>query len=166
MRAAERRFRYLRFMTTSIEAILVHAEKLASDLELDMAWETPEPGYGGYWKATNPQKAVTIRARANRAIAFLQLQAGDHSHWTTSARMVLQSNGENQSMESGARGVGETVRLWIDEVRQGFASLRLADDLSRRALASTDLMEQVRMLLGDKAIHPGAPIVLLGQPSK
>lgn len=149
-------------MATSVEAIVAHAEKLANALELDMRWMEPEPGYRGHWAASDGQKLTLIRARANRAIAFLQQHTGEQSEWTMSARVVLQSNGENQSMESGARGVAEILREWIDEVRQGFAAPRLADALGGRTLASTDLMDQVRMLNADSAVHPAAPIVLAG----
>lgn len=140
----------------------MHAEKLANDLELDMRWHEPEPGYRGYWEASDAQQLTLIRARANRAIAFLQQQTGESSQWTVGARAFMQSNGENQSMESGARGVAEVIRQWIDEVRQGFAVPRLADALGVRALASSDLMDQVRMLVADTSVHPAAPIVLAG----
>lgn len=153
---------YVRFVTASVDSILSHAERLAEDLAVDMQWHEPEPGFRGYWEASSPQKLTAIRARASRAIAFLQLQTGEHSQWTMGARAVLQSNGENQSMESGARAVGELLREWVDEVRAGFAVPRLADALGVRALASSELMDQVRMLVADRSVHPAAPIVLAG----
>lgn len=146
----------------ALDLIVAHAEKLASELELDMDWQRPDVGYNGYWKATDGTKLVLIKARANRAIAFLQQHAGNDSQWTQAARSVLMSDGENQSMETGARGVGEVVRQWTDEVRAGFASPRTVDFFGARTLASTDLMDQVRALLSDRTVHPAAPIVLAG----
>lgn len=127
-----------------------------------MHWKPSEAGYRGYWSADDGTKLVLIRARANRCIAFLQEHAGETSQWTIAARAVLQSSGENQSMETGARGVGEVLRQWTDEVRAGFSVPRLVDSFGARSLATTDLMEQVRTLLADLSVHPAAPIVLAG----
>jgi hypothetical protein len=142
------------------DALLTHAEALASALELDMEWKPPEPGYNGYWKASDGTKLIVISARANRAIAFLQNHTGEDSHWTQAARSILQSGGDDQSMETGARGVGEIVRQWIEEVRAGYATPRTADAVGARIVASTDLMDQVRKLVDDRSVHPAAPVVL------
>jgi hypothetical protein len=144
-------------VATFVDDILAHAEYLSSELEVDMSWSPPESGYKGFWQAQDGTKLILIRARANRAIAFLDRHAGAQSQWTTGARAVLQSSGENQSMESGARGVGELLRFWVDEVRRGFTSPNLADEFGSRTIASTDLMEQVRTLLVDRKVHPAVP---------
>ena len=85
------------------------------------------------------------------------MHAGAHSHWSNAARSMMQSSGGNQSMETGARGVGELVGQWIAEVRAGFATPHLVDAFEARSLAATDFMEQVRTLLAVGSIHPAAP---------
>jgi hypothetical protein len=47
-------------------------------------------------------------------------------------------------------------------VEEGYSSIIGADALGIRAVASTDLMEQIRILVADKAVNPAAPIVLAG----
>ena len=65
-------------------------------------------------------------------------------------------------MESGARAIGGVISEWISAVRSGQAQPRLVESLGARAVASTDLLEQVRALNSDKNVIPAAPIVLAG----
>lgn len=65
-------------------------------------------------------------------------------------------------MESGARALADILRAWIAQVDDGTVAPRNIEAQSARAVASTDLMEQVRVLVDDKTIHPAAPVVLAG----
>ena len=53
------RHRYPRFVPTSVDATLAHAEALVADLERDMTWQTPDVGYRGYWKNEDGTKAFS-----------------------------------------------------------------------------------------------------------
>ena len=151
-------------MEEAIEKILKWAEGHIENLTRDMMWQEGEmPGLSrGYWKAYNKQTLGTIRARATSALAFLERYAGNDSRWTKDAHDVFNNKGENQSMESGARAIGEVLKEWIDMVRSGQIQPRLSDSFSVRAASSTDLLEQVRVLNEDEGIDPAAPIVLAG----
>jgi len=74
---------------------------------------------------------------------------------------VFTNKGENQSMESGVRAIGDVLEEWIRMVRSGQIRPRLVD-FSARAASSTDLLEQVRTLNSDLGVAPAAPIVLAG----
>jgi hypothetical protein len=65
-------------------------------------------------------------------------------------------------MESGARALGDVLRAWADQAEAGIITVPQAEALGARAVASTDLMDQVRMLNEDREVHPAAPIVLAG----
>jgi hypothetical protein len=65
-------------------------------------------------------------------------------------------------MPSGARALGDVLREWAAAVDAGIAVPRHVEALGARAVASIDLMEQVRVLAEDKNVHPAAPIVLAG----
>ena len=146
----------------STEQILEWADSHVDQLRLDMTWVPPEPGFGGYWKASYPQSKSVIRARAAAALDFLERFTGPESRWTQAAHEVFQNNGEKQSMESGARAVGDIISQWITGVRSGQVRPRIVEALGARAVASTDLMEQVRALNADDRVSPAAPIVLAG----
>ncbi len=79
-----------------------------------------------------------------------------------SAREVFNNKGEKQSMESGARAVGDVIAEWVRMVCSGHVKPRLVESFSVSAAASTDLLEQVRALNADKGVVPAAPIVLAG----
>jgi hypothetical protein len=65
-------------------------------------------------------------------------------------------------METGARELGDVLRAWADQVEAGIVPIRQVDAQGARAIASSELMEQVRQLWGVKEIHAAAPIVLAG----
>lgn len=75
---------------------------------------------------------------------------------------MFDNNGEGQSMESGARALAEVLRAWTAQVEAGVLVPRYIEAHGARKVASTDLMEQVRLLAEDGTIHPAAPIVLAG----
>lgn len=147
-------------MATLDEALgwaLLHADVL----EQDMHWRQ-DGSYGGWWEATNEEAKSKIRARAVAALAFLHSYAGHDSQWTIRASMVFDDNGDRQSMESGARAIADVIRGWVEQVRAGVALPRIVEAQGARAIASTDLMEQVRALVEDPSVSPAAPIVLAG----
>lgn len=146
----------------SSEQILEWAEGLAEELTQEMQWTRSEYGSGGYWEATNHECKDRIRARATAALAFLERFAGTDSRWSQDARGAFDSGGDSGSMESGARAVGEVIRQWIRAIRSGQAMPRLVESLGVRAVASIDLLEQVRALNTDQRVAPAAPIVLAG----
>ena len=115
---------------------------------------------GGYWRASPADAQSRIRARVTAACAFLDEYTGTGSLWSKDARNVFNNKGENQSMESGARAVGDVIKEWTRMVRSGQAKPRLVESFSARAASSTDLLEQVRTLNEDRSITPAAPIVL------
>jgi hypothetical protein len=141
--------------------VLAYARELAERLDGDMQWHDSSGG-GGYWKATNPRFLMTIIARATQALEFFRIYAGADSFWTSQAEAIYQNNGERQSRESGARGIGDLLRAWVDQVEHDVIEIvgeRVRNEISG---AQMDLMGQVRQLLQNKEVHPAAPIVLCG----
>ena len=145
-----------------VQDLLSYARQLADELGKDMAWEPGSGGYGGWWAATNPEVKPKIMARAVAALDFLRQYAGPDSFWTERALSVYENNGDNQSMESGARAVGDLLRTWADQVDAGVTEIAGSQAWAEIGIASTDVMGQVRRLLEDRANHPAAAIVLCG----
>lgn len=127
-----------------------------------MHWKQGDAGYGGYWQADRPELKSVIRARATSALDFLQRFAGSDSQWSRRAQQVFDGHGDRESMESGARAIADILREWAHQVVGGTYVPRLVEAQGARVIASTDLMDQVRVLVDDKSIHPAAPIVLAG----
>jgi len=144
----------------TIAALLSWARDHATQLEADMTFRKGDPGYGWWWEATSPAAESKIRARAYTALDFLDRFAGADSQWAVRAHTAFDKN--SHSMETGARELGDVLRAWADQVEAGIAPIRQVDAQGARAVASSDLMEQVRMLLGERDVHPAAPIVLAG----
>ena len=146
----------------TIEQLLEWAEGHVQDLTQEMRWVPRNAGSGGYWKATDPQAKGRIRARAIAALAFLERFTGTGSRWSENAHDVFKNEGEKQTMESGARAVGDILTEWTRMVRSGQVKPRLVETFTTRAVSSTDLLEQVRALNADNSVIPAAPIVLAG----
>lgn len=127
-----------------------------------MFWHPTASTSRGFWKGADHEATERIRARATAALAFLERFAGPDSHWSQAARNVFENNGDHQSMESGARAVGDVISEWNRAVSSGQAQPRLVESISVRSVASTDLLEQVRLLNADENVIPAAPIVLAG----
>lgn len=144
----------------AIGEILEWAEGHANGLTQEMVWE--EGDYGGYWKAIPSSAKGRIRARVTAALDFLERFTGADSRWTASAHEVFKSKGENQSMESGAHAVGDVLAEWIRMVQSGQVKPRLVESFSVRAVSSSDLLEQVRVLNSNMDVVPAAPIMLAG----
>lgn len=149
----------VRVLTTG--EVLAAARRLADDLYLDMRWH-PSDVDRGYWEAVARENLFVIVARAAGALEFLRQHAGADSMWTARAVAVFDSKGDHQSTESGARAVGDLLRVWASQVEAGVAPL--ANEAARRSVAavSTDLMSVVRDLLSDPQAHPAPAIVMCG----
>jgi hypothetical protein len=148
-------------MPTSAE-LVSWAREHATQLEADMTLHPAQPGYGPYWEATGGSRDTEskIRARAIAALDFLERFTGSESQWTVRGHAVFDKN--SHSMETGARALGDVLRAWADQVEAGIVLVPQAEAQGARAVASTDVMEQVRRLNEDRNVHPAAPIVLAG----
>ncbi len=128
-----------------------------------MQWQPSEHSVsGGWWAPTDSTRLSEIVARAAAALEFLRRYAGDDSYWTTRARAIYDSRGENQSTASGARALAPLLRQWTEQVEAGITPIIGSDALGQIGVVSTDVMTQVERLLADKQTHPAAPIVLCG----
>lgn len=141
--------------------IVTWARTHAQQLQIDMVWVEHEYG-PGFWKATSPEAFTEIIARATAALEFLQQYAGQDSQWMSRATAIYDGQGDNQSIESGARALGGMLNGWASQVESGLIEIPGAMASEVRSIASVDLMTQVRQLLEDKNVHPAAPIVLAG----
>ena len=139
------------------EQILKWAEGHVLDLSREMTWQEWSHASGGRWVAAGPEATDRIRARATSALAFLERYTGTDSRWTQNAHGVFNDLSTAQSMESGARAISDVISEWTRAVRSGQAQPRLVESLGARAVASTDLLEQVRALNADKNVIPGCP---------
>jgi hypothetical protein len=147
-------------MPTNAE-LVSWARTHATRLEADMTLHPKEPGFAGpYWEATDLAAESRIRARAITTLDFLHRFAGPESQWSVRGHAVFDKG--SRSMETGARDLGDVLRAWADQVESGILVVPQVEASGVRAIASTDLMEQVRKLLDDKGVHPAAPIVLAG----
>jgi hypothetical protein len=129
--------------------VLAYARQQADELEKDMAWKQNEPGYGGYWQAPDKSIASRITARAVAALEFFRQYAGEDSFWTQRAIFAYQNHGDNQSLESGARAVGDLLRAWADQVEAGVVEIAGSRAWAEIGIVSTDVMSQVRRLSED-----------------
>lgn len=146
-------------MATSDE-LAAWALKQADQLELDMEWRQGAGGSG--WWESSPVVLPKVRSRAIAALDFLERFNGPDSTWATRAQKVLDNHGERQSLESGARSLGDILRAWAQAVQDGIVVPRRVEAQGARAVASTDVMEQIRALLAEKEVHAAAPIMLAG----
>jgi hypothetical protein len=150
----------LRAMLSTTD-LVAWARKHAQELTLDMTTARGEFGGNQYWIASDEADAeAKIHARAITALDFLDRFAGADSQWAVRAHTLLDKN--KHSMETGARTLGDVLRAWADQVEAGIVPVLQAEAQGARAIASTDLMEQVRLLNEDKGVSPAAPIVLAG----
>lgn len=146
---------------TSREQVVAWAREQAQELQSDMRFE-PSDVHGGYWTLMDQSDKGLLMARAASALEFLRQHAGDDSEWLRRATIAYESNGDRSSMESGVHAIGEIMRLWAAQVESGVTRLSAELGEGIRSLASTDIMEQVRLLNEDRRVHAAAPIVLAG----
>jgi len=140
------------------EELVQWALNHANALERDMALQE-RPGAVGVW-ISSVRDRPKIRARAIAALDFLDRFGGHDSQWAIMAHEVFDKN--TSSMETGARALGDVLREWAAAVRAGVVVPRQVEAQGARTVASTDLMDQVRVLAEDRSVHPAAPIVLAG----
>ncbi|GAA2501381.1 hypothetical protein GCM10009858_44510 [Terrabacter carboxydivorans] len=103
-----------------------------------------------------------MMARAAAGLEFLRQHAGNDSEWLRRATIAYDSNGDRSSLESGVHAIGEILRLWAAQVEAGVSHLPAELGEGVRALASTEIMGQVRLLNEERDVHAAAPIVLSG----
>ena len=132
----------------------------ATELEADMSFRRGDYSGSWWWEATSPVAESKIHARAYAALYFLDRFAGADSQWAVRAHNAFDNN--KHSKTTGARELGDILREWADQVEAGIVPIRQVDAQGARAVASSDLMEQVQMLMEQRDVHPAAPIVLAG----
>jgi hypothetical protein len=139
------------------------ARECATRLEGDMVFRQSEYGYGWpWWEATSPGAKAKIRARAIAALDFLDRYAGPDSQWAVRGRAAFETNEQEHSMETGARELAAVLQAWADQVESGIVSIRQVEAQGARAVASSDLMEQVHELREERGVPAPVPIVLAG----
>lgn len=147
----------------SKEELVARARRHADEVRLDMHYVPQKPGgISGYWTASQVGDKSKIKARATAALDFLRVYAGDESQWFRRAQLAYESHGDNESTESGVRQIGDILELWAISIEEGYSAIVGVDSLGVRTVASTDLMEQVRLLVADKSVMPAAPMMLAG----
>ena len=139
------------------EELVQAAFKYASELEQDMSWQGPSPGYAGYWDVTETAEPA-VSARAVAALDFLERYGGHDTPWAIRGHKIFDERG----LGNGARALADILRSWAAAVTSGILVPRRVEAQGARAVASIDLMEQVRVLAEDRNVHPAAPIVLAG----
>jgi hypothetical protein len=146
----------------SSDELVSRARQLAVELWDELEWESRSEGWGGFWKLKDERRKGTLFGLAAGALGFLSQYAGEGSQWFERARIAWESNAGNSSLETGGASLAETLKLWADEVDRGVAAVLGAEASNVRAIASTDLMEQVHALVQERGVHPAASIVLAG----
>ncbi|MXZ84062.1 MAG: hypothetical protein F4Z02_00180 [Acidimicrobiia bacterium] len=146
----------------STKQILTWADTHVKALNSSINWRDPLNEDSGFWEASNPRETSKIRARTNAALAFLERFTGSDSRWTQAAHGEFESGWKLGVMEHCALAIADIIIEWIAGVDSGQVKPRIAETLGARAVASTDLMEQVRVLNSDQNVTPAAPIVLSG----
>jgi hypothetical protein len=110
---------------------------------------------GHHWVANDDAAEELITARTAAAVEFLRQYAGPDSVWAERA-------GKQSSGPSHARTLAALLRAWADQVDAGIVEIAGSRAWTEVGIVSTDVMDQVRRLLEDNAVHPAAPIVLCG----
>jgi hypothetical protein len=91
------------------------------------------------------------------AMEFLRTRGAANS-FHKAAVTLLQNRVERDFPAEIAR----ILDAWADHAEAGLTATRGGFEASARVAASTDLMEQVDLLLQDKRVHPAAPVMLAG----
>ena len=130
------------------------AQNHANALEKDMTWT--QAGSSQYWMPSSRDVESKIRARVIAALDFLDRFTGHDSQWTVRGREVADNN--RSSMASGARALGDVLREWASAVAAGIVVVPQVEAQGARAVASTDLMDQVRVLAEDRSVRGHAPL--------
>lgn len=134
------------------------AREYADALEQNMMWNQSISGRG-FWSAMD-QAEAKIRARSVAALNFLEQFSGRDSQWALRAHEIYEKR--DDTVAEAARNLAGLLREWSDAVESGIFIPCQIETQAVRAVASTDLMGQVRALVEDKNVHPAAPFVLAG----
>lgn len=143
------------------EGLVKSARDYANALEQDTRWTPPGQALSGrgYWDAAENAEAK-VRGRAVAALSFVEQFGGRDSQWALRAHEIYEHNGD--TIAQVARNLAGLLREWSDAVESGVSIPHQIETQAVRAVASTDLMGQVRALVDDRHVHPAAPIVLAG----
>jgi uncharacterized protein YukE len=142
----------------TVAQTVAKARALAQEMQLDMHLE--EGVYSGHFWNARVGDEDKVRARAIAGLDFLDRHAGPQSQWARRGHNVFDRQG--QTIAQAAHALSEVVAAWADQVEDGMVPVFRIETQGLRAVASTDLMEQVRKLNEDNTVHPAAPIVLAG----
>lgn len=138
------------------EDLLHHAADLADELDECFLREVVvSDGQEKIRRTLNHDHATRCGVLLTTILDFLERYSGSDSRWTKDARELA---------KDAYRGlaVAALLKQWVSEIRSGSLVPQAVSALGVREIASTDLMEQVRMLNEDKRVVPAAPIVLAG----
>jgi hypothetical protein len=143
------------------DELVKSAREYAEALEHDMKWKPANQSMSGrgYWSVTE-QADAQVGARAVAALNFLDQFSGRDSQWALRTHEVYER--KSDGIAQVARNLAGLLREWSDAVESGVFIPRQIETQALRAVASTDLMGQVRALAEDRNVHPAAPIVLAG----
>ena len=145
----------------SKDQVVAEARRLATEMQSGMRWNPQSTAANSTWWADDISQRPLIRARGAGGVEFLRAFAGSGSSWVVQAEAILEAD-SRKPVEHRVRGVGEILLAWAQQVEAGLTEVVGVEGQSVRLVASTDVMEQVRVLIADRKVHPAAPIVLAG----
>lgn len=134
------------------------ARERAAEIESATYWYSTE--YGSYWALQNDDAEDELRASSAAAVAFISEFAGASSTWTKHAAEAFSRSGKTTGDQ--ARELAGILREWAAQVERGLVGIPRLAAASRGAIAASDLMGQVHVLIEDGEAHPAAAIVLAG----
>lgn len=144
----------------STDEIVAEARRLAEELQSGMQWKPQTTAANSTWWADDISQRPAIHARGAASIEFLRTFAGQTSTWARQAEAILETG--SKPVEHRVRGVGEILIAWAQQVDSGLTEVVGSSGQNARLVATTDVMDQVRVLNSDRRVHPAAPIVLAG----
>lgn len=135
---------------------------MVEDVEL-IGWARDEAGrlrHVASGDAVLARMAIPAEARGlgSAGLEFLRVHAGGsafHSAAEESYSLTL------HRPEAGLLATAEALDAWARYAEAGLTNT-VSGDVQARAVASTDLMEQVQLLITDNSVHPAASVVLAG----
>jgi hypothetical protein len=139
----------------SIEDVVQWARAWADELESEIVAQPSSSSVD--WTPKTQEAEMRIEGRVATAIEFLRRYAGG-SVWIERAEQVHQY----RLPAGAAKAISEILIGWADQAEAGIIPIPALAAMEVRAVASTDIMDQVRVLNSDKTVHPAAPIVLAG----
>lgn len=142
------------------DAVTGRARELADELTANLKYDD---GYGdGHWWHEDPRLEPSATSQLVTALALFDRYAGSTSEYAKRAREIYDKSEARTTTGDRCQTIAGLLRLWADDIVRGAAKLAGQDARGVRAVASTDVMEQVRALIEDGSVHAAAPIVLAG----